>query len=140
MKNTKEFMEPLCENKLISESEVRTIFSNIGTIKALNSTLYADLSARILNWSINQKFADIFLEFVLSSPLLFPSPSPSPSHFLFILPLTYLNSILIIIIIIFIIIIIIIIIIISIIIIIISIIIIIIIIIIIYCTGSAHFY
>ena len=65
------YIQPLQESladansdPILSAGEVATLFSNIGTIAALNRKFLTDLSARLLNWDNNNTLiGDIFLGF-----------------------------------------------------------------------------
>merc|ERR1712137_210511 len=56
------FLNPILENGLLDQSEVRRVFSNIETILALNKTLWQEMLERMKYWGLEVKLGDIFLQ------------------------------------------------------------------------------
>jgi len=58
------FLRPIRENELMTEMEIRAVFSNVESILMLNTTLLGDTKQRMENWDMEQCIGDIFLQIV----------------------------------------------------------------------------
>lgn len=58
------FLEPLKAAKVVTEEQIKAIFSDITIIRSVNVSLLCTLQSRIENWSKQQKLGDIFLRMV----------------------------------------------------------------------------
>ncbi|KAH3767673.1 guanine nucleotide exchange factor [Pelomyxa schiedti] len=54
-------MEPLRASKIISEDDIKSIFSDVAIIRSVNESLLATLRSRIAKWNKTQKLGDVFL-------------------------------------------------------------------------------
>lgn len=58
------FLRPIRENELMTEMEIRAVFSNVESILMLNTTLLDETKERMENWDMEQRIGDIFLKIV----------------------------------------------------------------------------
>lgn len=59
------FYKPICEKSdVLSQLEIKAIFSDIDIIKSVSDSLLNPLRERVQNWSKTQKLGDVFLMIV----------------------------------------------------------------------------